>query len=128
MAENQDWQRDVEPASSVQSGEQVRRRMRPGAARQASAPGPAWNMNRLSIQRAVDTLNARKRELLPPGVDLEVETDGTTATLLLKRSADHALVHKSRALPLALISPSNVSGMLRDFLSYKSLERYENPL
>lgn len=128
MAENKDWQRAVEPASSVQSGEQVRRRMRPHAAQQAPAPGAAWNMNRLSMQRAVDTLNARKRELLPRGVDLAVEMDGTTATLLLLRSADHALLHKSRPLPLACISPANVSGILRDFIGYKSLERYENPV
>jgi hypothetical protein len=76
----------------------------------------------------VDTVNARRRELLPQGSVLAVNLTDTTAVLKLARASDGALLHKSRPLPLANISHANVNALIRDFLQYKSLSRYENPL
>lgn len=124
----QERPRTVESAQSVQGGEQVRRRM---SARRAAPAAPAqggWAMSRLGIRRAVDTVNARRRELLPQGSVLAVNLTDTTAVLKLARASDGALLHKSRPLPLANISHANVNALIRDFLQYKSLSRYENPL
>ena len=128
MSQDKDMRRGVAPAMGVQGGEHLRRRL---SSREAPAAQPVhttWNINRLMLQRAVDSVNHRRGDQLPHGTTLHLECGGTTATLSLVRHSDAAVIHKSRPLPLAHINQSNIHGIVRDFIAYKSLERFENPL
>lgn len=128
MADTGNWQQGVRPSLSVDASAKTRRRI---AGEQAAGAPPlpaAAHIHKLMLHRAVERANTRRADLLPDGAELVLVSDADTVSLQLRRRADRAVIHQSRPLHLSLISQSSVNGVIRDFLQYRSLKRYEYPV